>query len=164
MTALSAVVLRRGGVADAQAMYALDLLCFDERFRFDEAAMRRYAQEAGALVLVAQAEEMLAGFLIAKIVRRGGLASAYLNTLDVHPDWRRQGLARKLLVLLEESLSRSAVRSIRLHVFQENLAAVDFYESAGFERLAKAPHYYGAGLHAWVYGKKLAADAGREMS
>ena len=138
-------------------MHALDLLCFDERFRFDLPAMEQYALEASAVVLVAERERKLLGFVI--LTRRG--RRGYVSTLDVDPGLRREGLARRLMMAAEAQLVAAGGVAVDLHVFVENEAAVRFYESAGYRRGRRVRNYYGRGLDAWVYGKVLAA-AGRE--
>jgi ribosomal protein S18 acetylase RimI-like enzyme len=43
-----------------------------------------------------------------------------------------------------------------LHVFAGNVAAIRFYESAGFERSHRERGFYGEGLDAMVYHRVLA--------
>jgi ribosomal-protein-alanine N-acetyltransferase len=134
-------------------MYALDLACFEEPFRFDLKSMRRFAQRAGAIVLVAEAADKLAGFVIVQW-ERGRLA--YVVTLDVAPGYRRMGLARALMSAAEQEALRSGAERVGLHVFAGNDAAVAFYERLGFEKVGVDAGFYGEGLDAWTYWKRLA--------
>ncbi len=79
------------------AMFELDLLCFDEPFRFDLKTMRRCASAPRAIVLVGEVDRSLAGFVIVHLRRH----TADVVTLDVHPDCRRQGLAGALMEAAE---------------------------------------------------------------
>jgi len=144
--------LRVGRAADVPAMYALDLICFEEPFRFDLRSMRRFAMRVGAIVVVAESLGGLAGFVIVHM-ERGRLA--YVVTLDVAPEFRRRGLARGLMASAEGEALRAGAEWMGLHVFAGNASAIAFYERLGFERVAVDEGFYGAGLNAWSYRKRL---------
>ena len=149
--------LRTGTAADVPAMYALDLLCFEPPFTFDLRSMRHYATARGAIVVLAGTETQLAGFVI---VNRQG-STAYISTLDVHPDHRRQGLARKLMREAEYRAQTAGAVLMTLHVYFQNHPAIRFYQSLGYTEAATEPNYYGPGLHAEIYSKTLQAEANR---
>ena len=137
-------------------MHALDVVCFDEPFRFSLRAMRGFARQPGAIVWLAEASRpyggilpvprALAGFVIVHVTRRQG----YLVTLDVAPAWRRQGVARALLDQAQVDLEL-----LTLHVFTGNKEAICFYEGNGFERKSLEPGFYGVGRDAFIYGKRV---------
>ena len=90
------VQYRRGMAADVPTMYALDVICFEEPFRFSQRAMRRFALGSKARVWVAEeAAGELVGFVIVEVEGDAG----YVVTLDVAPEWRRGGVARELMGL-----------------------------------------------------------------
>ena len=152
------IYLRNGLRTDIPAMYRLDLLCFDPPFRFDLRAMRRYATAPGAIVLVAEQETLLCGFVIVNVMRDG---VAYVTTLDVHPDVRRHGVGRTLVAAAEAAAIEANRPELYLHVSHENESAIRFYESIGFERRSLARNFYGHDRHAWIYTKsdaKMSAD------
>lgn len=144
--------LRMGRAADVPAMYALDLVCFEEPFRFDLKSMRRYARQVGAIVVVAHIAKELIGFVIVHM-EVGRLA--YLVTLDVLPGFRRRGLARALMAEAERQAREFYADRMGLHVFTKNNAAVLFYEQLGYERKDLDESFYGEGLDAFVYVKAL---------
>jgi ribosomal-protein-alanine N-acetyltransferase len=144
--------LRMGRPADVPAMYALDLVCFEEPFRFDLKAMRRFALRAGAIVVVAKAAGKLVGFVIVHL-ERGRLA--YVVTLDVAPAFRRMGLASALMSEAENEALQCGADRLGLHVFTGNAAATDFYERLGFRRVELVSDFYRSGLDAWTYLKSL---------
>jgi len=80
---------------------------------------------------------------------------AYVVTLDVAPDWRRRGLARRLMHALELRAHAAGADAIALHVFPGNLAALQLYEALGYQRIGVAADFYGDGLDALVYRKQL---------
>jgi ribosomal-protein-alanine N-acetyltransferase len=153
------IALRSGTAADVAAMYWLDNLCFAEPFRFDLRAMRNFATQRDAIVVVAEASDLLLGIVIVEVSRRTALTSAYVVTLDVHPEHRRAGLARAPMAEAQRRALALGVNHIRLHVSSENAAAISFYERIGFERIATVSDFYAAGLDAFYCVKRIAGPA-----
>ncbi len=65
------IVIRRYRAEDLRALYELDETCFAGPFRFDLRSMRKYAEERGAISLIAcpktDAAEIL-GFVIVHVM------------------------------------------------------------------------------------------------
>lgn len=59
--------------------------------------------------------------------------SGHITQLCVHPDFRRQGLARTLLSLAAAQFMRQGVSEISLTVTEANRDAIALYESEGYE-------------------------------
>ncbi len=148
--------LRTGCAADIEAMYRLDLLCFDEPFRFNLATMRRFVLRRGAGVVGAEDGGLLAGFVVVYLEGVGRDKVGYVTTLDVAPERRRSGLARVLMVEAEARVRQAGGLAVVLHVFVGNIGAVGFYEQAGYERVGMEVGFYGVGMDGWVYRKGLA--------
>jgi [ribosomal protein S18]-alanine N-acetyltransferase len=145
------VTLKEYRIGDLEAMFALDVVCFEPVFRFSRRAMRRFAEARGALTVLAEAEGELAGFAIVQMEDRVG----YVVTLDVAPAWRRRGLARRLMVDVETRVVAAGGVGMELHVFVGNMGAVRFYEGMGYGRMGMVEGFYGRGLDALIYGKRL---------
>ncbi len=139
---------------DFEAMFELDELCFDEPFRFSRAAMRRFAEAKNALVVMAE-EDGLAGFCIVHVERVGKGCVGYVVTLDVAERFRRRGLARALMQILENAVVDEGCDAMALHVSTENAGAIRFYERGGYARVGKAREFYGDAGDAWIYRKAL---------
>lgn len=152
---MAEITLRVGTPDDVGLMFELDLLCFDVPFRFDLRSMRQYATHPDALVLIAEANGAMHGFVIINPSRRRALRSAYVTTLDVHPEFRRQGIASALLAEAECRAAASGATSMQLHVFDGNLAAIRFYEAAGYEQALFTEDFYSPGLNAWLLIKSI---------
>ena len=150
---MNQVTLREYRPGDAEAMYALDLLCFEPPFRFSRRAMRSFAEQRGAMTVLAEADGELVGFSIAH--REGDWS--YVVTLDVAPAWRRRGLARQLMEQLEAQARAAGSLGMTLHVYAGNAGAIRFYEELGYSRAGRAENFYGRGKDALVYRKDLGA-------
>ena len=144
------IVLRGYRPRDWKSMHALDLVCFEPPFRFNEREMRRFAEERGAICVLGEAGGGLAGFCIAHLEGKW----AYVVTLDVAPEWRRRGLAARLMAEIEEQARAAGAGGIGLHVYNGNGGAIRFYEQIGYSRVGMAEGFYGRGLDALVYRKK----------
>ena len=150
--------LRAGGEADVRAMYMLDLLCFDEPFRFNLRAMCRFVLQPGAISVVAEAAGQLAGFVVVHLLRRRRGMTGYVVTLDVAAEFRRHGLAGALMDAAERVALEARATEMMLHVHTENAGAVRFYEGRGYGRTAECADFYREGLHAWVFRRVFEAE------
>lgn len=139
------------------AMYSLDRECFSEEFRFDRESMRVFAEEPDSIVRVAvKTGGDLAGFVIVHVQPMAKGELAYVVTLDVADEYRRRGVARRLLSQAEERAGAVGALWMELHVFTGNDSAIRFYESSGYGRVGLRRRFYGkAGLDAFVYRKAL---------
>ena len=59
---------------------------------------------------------------------------SHITTFGVHPDWRRQGIGRQLLLAVDRSVEPTiGARRMTLEVRESNEAAQALYRSFGFE-------------------------------
>jgi len=144
------VMLREYRAGDWQAMHALDLLCFEPPFRFSRGAMRGFAEAAGAVTVLADAAEEMVGFCVAHLEGQTG----YVVTLDVAAEWRRRGVARRLMEEVEARVRTKGGQDMELHVFTGNEGAIHFYEGMDYGRVGTARGFYGRGMDALVYRKR----------
>ena len=147
--------LRSYRANDVDAMYALDVACFEKPFRFTRRAMRRFAEAKKARVVVAEQKNALVGFVILQVEEEEEGRTGYVVTLDVEPSFRRRGIAGVLMSEVERLARLDGCEAMVLHVFTGNDAAILFYANAGFLRSHRAEGFYGRGVDAWVYSKRL---------
>lgn len=70
------------------------------------------------------------------------LDEMHIATIAVHPDYRQQGIAKKLLaVAIENAIQRGMVQAT-LEVRASNLAAQSLYKRFGFNIVGQRHHYY----------------------
>ncbi len=72
-------------------------------------------------------------------------ATGHITTLGVAPEHRRRGVARRMLLKVEEGFRRRGVRITRLEVRSVNTGAQDLYLKLGFAVTQRLPRYYSNG-------------------
>lgn len=65
-----------------------------------------------------------------------------IANVAVHPDFRRQGIARSLMETVVESVQQNGGSELLLQVRRENEAAVSLYESLHFRKLGSMTSWY----------------------
>jgi ribosomal protein S18 acetylase RimI-like enzyme len=144
--------LRPGREDDIRPMYMLDLVCFDEPFRFNLRSMRQFVLQDNAIVLVAESGNRLVGFVVVHLVEKN---AAYVVTLDVVGELRRRGLGGALIAAAEVAAKQAGAQRMVLHVSTDNHAAIGFYERHQFAWARPCAEFYGPGLDAALYEKCL---------
>lgn len=88
------------------------------------------------------------------IVWRSVLDEAELVTIGVHPDTRNNGIAKTMLLLMENELKKINVKKVFLEVSSDNIVAQKLYSNAGYIAVGKRPKYYD-GIDAILMEKKI---------
>ncbi len=101
----------------------------------------------GSVYFVAESGRAVIGYVHCEIRKSAGTPTlrrrtyAYVHTLVVTADLRRQGVGRMLLELVREWALGQEVSEIELNVFEFNEAAVALYESLGYRTLSRRMRY-----------------------
>ena len=84
-------------------------------------------------------------------------SEAYIERLVVAPGFRRQGMARRLLVAAEELARECGKHTVGLHVGSSNLPALRLYENEGYVEVSRQRSYltsYFLDIRDWLYLQK----------
>ena len=142
--------------ADFTQLYAIEEICFQPPFRFSRAFMRRLTASTRTRTWIAEQDGNMTGFAIVDLKSGTDSPAAYIQTMEVLPDFRGQGVGNELLRRIESSAGESGARTIWLHVDTENKVAIRLYEAHGYMRQRREEHYYARHRAAFIYGKSLA--------
>ena len=135
---------------DLAQIVQIEGLCFPEKTAFPPKMFSYLIRYAVSLVACLPEGRVL-GFVMGYA---SGLAGA-VYTLDVHPDYRRMGIGRRLILALEERLADQGAQAVRLEASLESPEAVELYRRAGYRERELVRHYYGPGMHAVRMWKDL---------
>lgn len=147
--------LRPATSADVDAVSALEVLLFGvdawspTAVREELTGPRRFAVVACAPDVVGYAVTMTAGDVVD------------LQRIAVHPDHRRNGVAR---VLLARVVEEADVDRMLLEVSAANDAALAFYAAEGFTAIDRRRRYYRDGTDALVLQRLLGPAAQERMT
>ena len=121
---------------DAGKLFALDRLCFS--VPWSEQSFRDEAKNPLAVYFLAWEEDLLLGYCGFWKVS----GEADITNIAVHPDYRRQGIAKKLLESAIREAEKRGLSLLTLEVRQSNTAAISLYEKYGFRRVGARKRYY----------------------
>jgi ribosomal protein S18 acetylase RimI-like enzyme len=155
---VSEVTTRLFEAPDLRALYAIEEACFEPEVRFSRALMRSLAFDADCRTWLGIVDDVRVGFAIVGLKGEPGdadQATAYIWTIEVLPSFRRRGVARRLLIRLEESAREAGCGAVELHVSERNLDGLALYESAAYVRVGVVAEYYGRREDAFRYRKVI---------
>ena len=140
---------------DFDALYALEEACFEQPDRFSRRTMRHLVQRPHAAVWIAEDDGKMAGFALVESTEVRGGVRAYIQTIEVGPEWRSQGVGGKLLDRIEGSARLAEAALIWLHVDAANAGAIRLYEAHGYFCEGRQENFYPLGRAALIYVKRL---------
>ena len=97
---------------------------------------------APELFLVAEAEGAVIGYAIGEVEKRGAERVGHVMNIAVALDWRRKGLAGRLLDELERRFSERGAAASYLEVRASNIPAKILYLKRGYVEAGHLPNYY----------------------
>lgn len=132
---------------DINELHSLEKTCFqgDAWPLLDVLGVLTFPQ---IIRLKASAENSLVGFIALDL--RQAQKTAWIATLAVAPDFRRQGIGTALLQLGESKVN---LPRLKLSVRQSNQAAISLYRNHGYHQVDVWESYYRGGDNALVLEK-----------
>jgi ribosomal-protein-alanine N-acetyltransferase len=152
---------------DFPQLYAIEEACFEHRLRFDRRYMQRLVTRSSAATWIAAQAGRMAGFAAVGWSRQKNIDVAYIQTLEVLPEKRGQGIGGELLRRIEKSACAAGATVIWLHVDAENAGAIRLYEARGYQLTGREKDFYPEGRPALIYQKPLgemSESASRQVS
>jgi len=144
---------------DFDHLYALEERCFEPPFRFSRRAMRLLVSLSNGATWIAEEDGQMAGFAIVEWNQEPDGVFAYIQTIEVAAEQHGCGVGLELLLRIEGSARHAGAGMIWLHVETENTAAIRLYEAQGYRCEGRQENYYPLGRAAFIYKKRLDAEA-----
>ena len=130
----------------------LENICFKEE-TFHTRRIKYLILKAKSIVLVAEMDGKIIGSMI--ILLRKCILNARIYSLNVHPGYRRMGIASSLMDFISDMLKKKGYDNISLETGITNTAAQNLYISKDFHIDKKLSNYYSNGDDAFHLIKKL---------
>lgn len=146
------VHLREYRARDFARLCELDRMCFPEGIAYTPEEIALGLAQPGALALLAEAENRVVAFVLATQHRR---ALGHIVTIDVHPEFRRQGIGQRLMDLAEQRLKQQGALRVILEASTQNEPAFAFYRQRGYVQKHLLQDYYRDGTDAYLMEKTL---------
>lgn len=132
---------------EKEQLFAVEQACFDSGWTremlFEEA-------DNPLCVPVTENRGKIVGFALGRVVADEG----ELYQIGVLPEFRKQGIAQKLLTQLLDKMKQRGAEKCFLEVRSRNAPAISLYEKSGFEKISVRRGYYNDD-DALIYCKKL---------
>ena len=129
--------IRKMTLEDVPTVLVLDQISFslpwpERSFRFE------LTENTASRCWVAEVDGRIVGMVVGWLL----VDEMHIATIATHPDYRRQGIASKLLLhTLLKSMDEGA-RTSFLEVRESNLAAQEMYLKFGYEKTGRRKRYY----------------------
>jgi len=129
-------------IDDLRRVHEIDVLSFsipwsERSFSFE------LTENRNSIVWVAEAEQegqppLVVGVIVVWVI----LDEAHIATIATHPDFRRMGIARRMIAHTLLIAHQRGARLAYLEVRQSNLSAQNLYYQFGFNVVGTRPRYY----------------------
>ena len=114
----------------------LEKICFSDPW--SERSVSSELENSLSHWLVAVEENRVCGYIGSQTV----MGETDMMNVAVHPDWRRKGIAEKLITVLISDLKTLGSHCLTLEVRSSNVAARSLYEKLGFSQIGLRKNYY----------------------
>ena len=131
------MIIRKMTIEDIEQVIAIDRVSFslpwpERSFRFD------LTDNPASRCWVAEIDGKVVGMIVAWLI----VDEVHVATIATHPDFRRRGVAKKLLAHTLQYLKDEGAQSSFLEVRASNFAAQEMYRKFGYEESGVRPRYY----------------------
>lgn len=146
--------LRRGRLADLDALVALEREFFTADLVISRRSFRHFITSPRSTLIVAEVDGKIVGCALVNYRRDSKRGRLY--TISVASEFQRRGIARQLIAAAETSARRRGCRFMRLEVRADDAGAIALYESSGYGRFGRLHRYYDNRVDALRFEKRLA--------
>jgi ribosomal-protein-alanine N-acetyltransferase len=129
--------IRRMTLDDLAQVIEIDKVSFslpwpERSFRYE------VTENPASRAWVAEIDGRIVGMIVAWML----VDEAHIATIATHPDFRRKGIASRLLIYTLQVMANEGAKTSVLEVRESNSAAQEMYRKFGFEESGRRPRYY----------------------
>lgn len=141
------------GEPELHELVEMEKVCFPPPEKYNLRTLRGFVSLNGAGLLrwyeEVEGKQRLAAFHLFDCF------ASELITLDVHPDFRRKGIGKKLVESSMAKLRELGHRYVSCQISTTNEASIVLHKLLGFRPVQVLKNYYGPGRHAYLMTAKL---------
>ena len=130
------MIIRNMCSEDVTQVSALEKRCFSDPW--SENSVASELENPLSFWLVAEEEGQVLGYVGSQTV----LDETDMMNIAIHPDYRRKGIANRLITELIDGLKSRGSRMLTLEVRASNFPAIALYSSYGFQQIGLRKNYY----------------------
>ena len=146
------ISIRPAGINDLNGLAVLEQLCSGTPWQAESLYKDLSDNRAARYWVAVSARGLIVGYIACWLI----LDEAEITNLSVLPEWRRRGIAGRLLQHLIGQATAEGTACIFLEVREHNQAARQLYQRAGFAEVGKRQGYYAdTGETAITMSKKI---------
>jgi ribosomal-protein-alanine acetyltransferase len=136
------LTIEDASIRQLDKLYEIETKCFKKE-AFTKHQIAQLLEDYNSVSLVAKLDAEIVGFIIGMIYLERNALVGHILTIDILPSRRRKGIAQRLLEEIEKIFRAKGVKSCRLEVREDNIAAIGLYQKLGYQKVAKLKDYYG---------------------
>lgn len=146
------ILIRHAELDDLEQLVALENVSF-ETDKLSRRSFRHWITTEHRALLVAEVEGRIVGYIL--IIYHPGTRLARIYSLAVAHQQRGSGIAKLLMAAGEQEAIEDGRLYLRLEVGIDNIAAINLYESLGFQKFGVYHDYYEDHKDALRYQKRI---------
>nr|MDO8081601.1 N-acetyltransferase [Candidatus Freyarchaeota archaeon] len=149
---MTEVVIERAEIKDMDILHKIEIESFPEN-AFPKSFLKYLIVQHNSIFLKAKICDEIVGFVAGLLQDLYSISRIY--TLDVKPEFRRKGIASKLLQTLEKEFKKRGAALSTLEVEVDNTAALNLYQKFGYKIGRVLKDYYGKNRNGFEMTKNL---------
>ncbi|MBS7252312.1 MAG: GNAT family N-acetyltransferase [Candidatus Freyarchaeota archaeon] len=149
---MTKIVIEWAEAKDIEVLNEIEKECFAEQ-AFPKRFLKYLILYPNSIFLKARIDGKIVGFIAGVLQSPQRVGRIY--TLDVKPEFRRRGIASKLLQTLEVEFKNRGIAFSILEVEATNTAALVLYQKFGYRPVRVLKNYYGKNRHGLQMVKNL---------
>jgi ribosomal-protein-alanine acetyltransferase len=154
-------MIRPATAEDIDALVEIESRCFDTD-RLSRRSFRHMITKAHAALLLEEDEHTVHGYVL--VLFNAGTSLARMYSIAVDPQYRGQGIGRRLVTAAEQAALAQDCVTLRLEVRMDNASSIALYETMGYRRFGFYDDYYEDHMDALRYEKRLVPSLRPDMA
>lgn len=135
------LTIESASIRNLDRLYEIEMECF-EREAFTKQQIAHLLTDYNSVSLIAKENDKIVGFIIGTMYFLRKSLIGHILTIDVSPKQRRKGIGLRLLQEIEKIFKEKGVKTCRLEVREDNIAALSLYQNFGYRRVGLLKNFY----------------------